>query len=155
MPPSRVRVAVEIAPRTGGKAGRVTSAVPPMLMKESLLPPADRTVNELAEKVPPVRERVELTPVEPEAAAPPIARMPTLAAPPVWLKTLVVLLATTSERPICRMELPPLIMLRTAVPLRLKVPPPLAGPGAGLVLTPSMTPRVALAKVVMEPPLML
>ena len=83
MPPSKLRVAVEPAPRAVGKAGRVTSAVPPMLMTAVLVPPAASKVKEFAEKVPPVSVRVEFTPVDPLAAAPPIARMPTLAVPPV------------------------------------------------------------------------
>ena len=83
VPPSKVKVAVELVPRTVGNAGSVTSAVPPMLMVETLVLPAESNVKLFATKVPPVRLSVELTPVEPALAAPPIARMPTFAVPPV------------------------------------------------------------------------
>ena len=91
VPPSKLMVAVEPVPRAVGKAGRVTSAVPPMLMTAVLVSPAASMVKAFAENVPPVRVSVDATPVVP-AARPPMARMPTFAVPPVWLNTFVVLL---------------------------------------------------------------
>ena len=154
VPPSKLRVAVEPAPRTVGNAGRWTSAVPPMLMVAVLVGPAASKVKLFAQKYPPVRFNVETTPAEPAVAPPPIDRIPTFAVPPVWLNRAVPLLTAASERPICRIALPfappAVFMFREPVPLRLKV-----AVVAALPLTTNMTPRVALAIVVMLPPLRL
>ena len=98
-------------------------------------------VKAFAVKVPAVSVMVEL--VVP-AAVPPIVRVPTVAVPPVWVKRLTVLAIALSERPTIRMEVGRLKF----PPLRLKVAELLA-------LTPSMTPRVVLAKLVRVPPLKL
>jgi hypothetical protein len=142
MPPSRLSVAVALAPRTVGKFGSVTSAVPPMLMMAVLLSAAASRGKLLAEKVPPVKVRVWVPPLPRfvPVLTPPIDRMPTFATPPVWLKSVVALLLELFEvkRPIWRLP----------VPLRLNV---------ALVLsrTPRVTPALVLVGVVSEPPLRL
>ena len=83
IPPSKVMAAVEPAPRSVGKAGKVTSAVPPILMVEILADPSERCVKLLTMFVPPVRFRLALMFWEPLVEPPPIVRVPMTALPPV------------------------------------------------------------------------
>jgi len=82
VPPSKLMVAVVPLPRTVGKAGRVTFAVPPILSVTMPELPTPKAVKLVALNVPPVTVNVELRPVA-VAAAPPIDRFVTDAVPPV------------------------------------------------------------------------
>ena len=84
VPPSKLSVAVEPVPRPTGKAGSVTTAVPPMVIVEATALPAERLPKLAAEKVPPVTENaaVELAPLAP---LPPMVSVALVDVPPVWL----------------------------------------------------------------------
>ena len=114
---------MEPLPRVVGKAGKVTSAVPPMMISDELPAPADKPEKaRFTVKVPPLRFSLLMVPEL--LVPPPMAMFRKRAVPPLWLKVpvLEVVAVAEKQRPIWKMALAPAFMVSAPVPLRLNSP---------------------------------